>query len=288
MRTSSFSDDRVIRLVSTYFVPVHVSRDCYLQEKPDFATQAELNRIDTERKAKKMEGGAVAIYILQPDGTVLTTIPVQQAYFPDKFLDFLERVVRENKFEPRRPEDVRKTTAEAAPPRRTATTDGLLLTVWTRGEDNKGKGTTTIDFLDLSAEEWRTLTPPDDAKVGATWTVPERIADRLLILCYPPGPHWNTRENKLTARSLNATLTAIEGEENVIRLTGKVEMIQPFTGKPDDTRLTVRLVGYVRQDRSKKTITDINLASDEAIRQSYYQSKPLPRTTFHVGIGRTQ
>ena len=38
MRASSLSDERAIRLVSQYFVPVHVSRDNYLLDVPDRAT----------------------------------------------------------------------------------------------------------------------------------------------------------------------------------------------------------------------------------------------------------
>jgi hypothetical protein len=287
MRASSFSDERVIRLVSSYFVPVHVSRDNYQSEAPNLATQAELNRIDTERKAKKFEGGAVAVYILDPDGSVTATIPVQQAYYPDKFVAFLEQQVKDRKLEPRRAEDVRKTTAEAPPPRRPATPDGLLLTVFTRAEDNKIKGSTSVDVLDLPANEWRTVTPSGDAKPGATWAVPDHIADRLLILCYPPGPRWSTKENKITARSLNAALVSVEGDECLVRLSAKVEMMHPFKGKPDDDRVAVRLVGYVRYDRAKKKITEFNIASDEAIFQRYYQSNPLPRTQFHVAAGLT-
>ena len=111
MRASSFSDDRVIRLVSTYFVPVHVSRDNYLLPAADAATNRELQRIDAERRLKHFEGGIVAVYILDPDGTVRATMPVQQAYYPDRFVTFLDRVIADSKAEPRRLEDVRRSAA---------------------------------------------------------------------------------------------------------------------------------------------------------------------------------
>src|SRR5262249_25029394 len=152
-----------------HFVPVHVSRDHYLDAAPDAATQRELDRIDAERKAKKLEGGIVAVYVLAPDGAVIASIPVQKAFYPDKFLDFLDKTIADHKLQPRQPEDARKTAAEAPPPRRSATPDGLLLTMRTRFEDGKERISTSVDTLDLPADEWRTLTPPPDAPPGTKW-----------------------------------------------------------------------------------------------------------------------
>src|SRR5439155_25734838 len=118
MRASSLSDDRVIRLVSTYFVPVHVSRDNYLFDAPDPAIQRELGRIDADRQAKKMEGGIVAVYVLDPDGAVIASITVQQAFYPDKFVAFLEKVVADNKLLARQVVEVKITVSEPPPHRR--------------------------------------------------------------------------------------------------------------------------------------------------------------------------
>jgi len=285
MRASSLSDDRVIRLVSAYFVPVHVSRDNYLLSAPDADTLRELDRIDRERKAKKLEGGIVAVYILNPDGSVIASIAVQQAFYPDKFAAFLNKVVADNKLEPRLPEDVKKSAAEAPPPRRPKTPDGLLLAVRARFNDGKSNGSTSVDYLDLSADQWRRLTPAADAKEGATWEVPEAVADRLLILCYPPTPHWNTKENKISARTLTATLVSVDGDVCVVKLSGRVDMFHPFTGKPDDNRLSARVVGYVRYDRGKKAVTDFNLAAEEAVFVRYYQGRQLSQTPFRFAAG---
>jgi hypothetical protein len=285
MRASSLSDERVIRLVSSYFVPVHVSRDNYLMPTPDAATNRELQRIDAERRLKRLEGGIVAVYILDPDGTVRASIPVQQAYYPDRFVVFLEKVIAEVSAEPRRPEDVRRTAATPPPPPRPTSADTLALTVWTRSASGKTKGDTTIDFLDLKADEWSRFAPAADAQVGATWTVPEATADRLFLLCYPPGPHWTTKDNKIVERTLTATLDSVEGEECVVRLSGRVNMFHPWSGKATDPHVVVPVVGYVHYDRGRKAITTFNLVSVEAVNLRTWQGANLPKEPFAVGVG---
>jgi hypothetical protein len=284
MRASSFSDERVIRLVSGYFVPVSVSRDNYLMPAADAATTRELQRIDAERRSKHFEGGIVAVYILDSKGTVRATMPVQQAYYPDRFVAFLEKVIADLEARPRREEDVRQTTAPPAPLQRPTSGDSLALTVWTRAA-GKTKGDTSIDYLDLKPDEWRSFVPAGDAEVGVKWSIAEATADRLFLLCYPPGPHWKTEGNKIAERTMAATLVGVEGNEGVVRLSGKVTMFHPFTGKPDDPYVVVSVVGYVRYDRKSKAITAFNLTSVEAATLRTWQGAKLPREPFVVGVG---
>ena len=184
----------VIRLVSSHFVPgPRLACDNYLMTAPDDATSRELQRIDADRRSKHLEGGIVAVYILNPDGNVRASIPVQQAYYPDRFVTFLEKVIADSKAEPRRPEDVRRTTARLVSPRQPANADILALTVWTR-TDAKTNGDTTVDHLDLKPDEWRKLTPTRRrATWGDTWNVAETTADRLFPALLPA---WSALEER--------------------------------------------------------------------------------------------
>jgi hypothetical protein len=285
MRASSFSDERVIKLVSSCFVPVHVSRDNYLMPTPDLATNRELQRIDAERRTKHFEGGIVAVYILDPEGTVRATMAVQQAYYPDRFVTFLEKVIADLKPEARRPEDMRRTAAPHPSPPQPATTDALPLTIWTRSATGKTKGDTSVDFLDLKADQWGSFAPAPDAQVGATWTIPEATAERLFLLFYPPGPHWTPKDNKIVERTLTATLVSVEGKECVVRLSGRVKMFPAWSGKETDPYVVVPVVGYVHYDRGRKTITGFNLASVGAVNQRTWQGANLPKEPFAVGVG---
>src|SRR5437588_11420983 len=92
MRVSSLSDERVIALVSRYFVPVWLSRDHYQAGQVTPAEHEEVLRMDRDRQHRGLKGGSVCVYILAPDGAVTATMPVQQAHKPENLVPFLERI----------------------------------------------------------------------------------------------------------------------------------------------------------------------------------------------------
>ena len=151
--------------------------------------------------------------------------------------------------------------------------------------DGKTKGDTSVDHVELKPDEWNKLTPKVDARPGATWDITETIGDRLFPLCYPPGPHWKSGDNKIAERHLQATLVSVEGNDCLVRLDGRVKMFNPFKGKADDPYVLVSVAGYLHYDRERKTITTFNLASVEAATFRTWQGAKLPREPFKVGVG---
>src|SRR5437660_7634481 len=121
MRVSSLSDDRVIRLISTYFVPAWLSRDYYQLGEPGRAEREAVDRVDRTKRERGLPGGSVCVYLLNPEGSTLATLPVQQAWTPSKLVAFLEKFIADRKARPRDPEAV---TASAAKPRGIARTKG--------------------------------------------------------------------------------------------------------------------------------------------------------------------
>src|SRR5215471_4357610 len=109
MRVSSLSDERVIRLISKYFVPVWVSRDSYQLDPRNKEEQAELERLDRQRHDRGLEGGTVCVFILDPDGSVRATQRVQLAYKPENLVPFLEKIIADQKLTPRSAEAIRAT-----------------------------------------------------------------------------------------------------------------------------------------------------------------------------------
>src|SRR5262249_24479294 len=132
MRVSSLSDDRVIDLVSQYFVPALLSRDHYQAEGASRAEQEEVLRIDRDRQARGLKGGTVCVYVLAPDGAVLATQPVQFAYRPENLVPLLKEIVDGRRLRARDPGAVKAGAAPPPPPARPRTEDGLLLHFWTR------------------------------------------------------------------------------------------------------------------------------------------------------------
>src|SRR5262249_41213656 len=106
MRVSSLSDERIIDLISRHFVPTWISRDRYQMEKVSREEQLLLGKIDQSRRAKKLEGGAVCVYVARSSGDVIATLIVHKAWKPDLLIEFLKKIIADEKVEPKKAEKV--------------------------------------------------------------------------------------------------------------------------------------------------------------------------------------
>jgi hypothetical protein len=283
MRVSSLSDDRVISLLSRYFVPALLSRDHYQADGPSAAEKEEVLRIDRDRRARGLKGGAVCVYILAPDGTVLATQPVQFAWRPDNLVPFLKEIVDGRRLRPRDTEAVKASTAPAPAAVRPRTEDGLVLHFWTRFDGKGANRGVSQDRVELTAAEWRTVVPPAESRLDASWAVPEKVAHKMFLYCYPPGPHWSANASKVLGGGLSATLISLSATEARVRLTGKLELAFPFSADPKGRadgnttgRVTARLTGLVTYNPAERKITSWVMASDEAEYVRYWQGKGIP------------
>jgi hypothetical protein len=284
MRVSSLSDERIIRLVSKYFVPAWLSRDHYHMDAPGKAEQEEMWRIDRERRSRKFVGGSVCVYIVAPDGDLLATLPVQQAFKPDVLVDFLEKIIKDRKLTARKPEDAK---ASAAPPKeapKPRTRGGLLLHLYTRFDGVKPDAGVSQDWVEWTAEEWKALLPAGDAEEGKSWEVPAKVADKLLVHFYPPGPNWNVSASKVLKSSLKAKLVGTSADESRVRLEGTVELGFPFRGAKPDGRVTASFTGLLRYDRKAGAVTSFLLASDEARYVYYWKEKAQPARKMRIAV----
>ncbi len=275
MRVSSLSDERVIALLTKYFVPAWVSRDDYQLDPRGKDEQTELDRIDRERHRRGLEGGTVCVFVLDPEGSVLATQRVQNAYKPEKLLPFLEKIIADKKLTPRDAEAIRSSTARpsAVGPK---TKDGLLVHVWTRCDQAGTNRGVSHDRVELTSAEWKAFVPAVDAPTGKTWTIPEAVAHKLFQYCYPPGPIWRVKDCKVLRGVLNASLISVSAGEARIKLEGEMELSFPNTGKPTDGRITARFVGVAHAELSKQTLTSLALVSEQADYVWYWQGKPQP------------
>src|SRR5262245_59997997 len=143
MRVSSLSDERIVKLISTYFVPAWLSRDRYQMGQPNREEQQLVRAIDADRHRKKLEGGSVCVYVVRGKGEVLATQTVHKACKPDLLAPFLQGIIDKEKLKPR---DEAAVKASAAPPPdkpRPASKDGLIFTVRARFDSkgaNRGTG----------------------------------------------------------------------------------------------------------------------------------------------------
>jgi hypothetical protein len=275
MRVSSLSDERVIGLLSKYFVPAWVSRDNYQLDPRNKEEQAELERIDRDRAKRRLPGGTVCVFVLDPNGDVLATMPVQQAYKPENLIPLLEKIIADRKLSPRGVEAIR--TSAARPPEvKLKTEGGRLVSVWVRCDQAGANRGVSHDRVELMAAECKAFAPPAGARPGTAWKIPDEIAHKLFQYCYPPGPHWRAKECKVLKGTLKATLAAVSAEETRIKLEGEMELSFPHTGKSSDGRVTARLAGTAHYDRKKQALASLELVSEQADYVWYWQGKPQP------------
>ena len=274
MRVSSLSDDKVIDLLTTYFVPVWVSREHYQLAPPSDAEQDELDRIDRDRAKRGLEGGTVCVYVLAPDGTVSATMRVQKAYKPENLAPFLQKVVDDQKLTPRGDEAVRATAAAPRPPAMPATEGGMVLNVWTRFDDPKSNRGTAQDWVEWTAEDWAALAPAAGAKPGDARTLPRDAAARLFQRLYPPTGRWDVHDCEVAGGSLTATVAAADGGEVRLRLEGEAELKYPISDRQVNGKVTARLIGAARYDPARRVFTSFALASETAEYVWFWEGKP--------------
>jgi len=274
MRVSSLSNEQVQSLLQAYFVPVWVSRDHYQLGPVDKAEQEELSKADHGKISQGLAGGAVCVYLLKTDGTVAASLPVQQAANPEKLLPFLREFIDREKVRPRDLAEVQTRTDAAAVVPRPRSEGGLLLNVWTRSDQRDLNRGLSSDRVELTADEWQAFVPGRDTEVGSTWQLPAQVVDKVLQYGYPPLPHWKASESKIVSRALTATVVSASERETLVKLEGRLELLYPYTGKPNDGRVTARLVGVVRVGPMRQTITMLALASEEASYVWYWQDAP--------------
>ncbi|MGH7222175.1 MAG: hypothetical protein ACRELF_03010, partial [Gemmataceae bacterium] len=229
MRVSSLSDRRVIALIRKYFVPAWVSRDFYQFDGDNNDEKAEIVRLDRDRRQRGLVGGTVCVLIVAANGDVLASQRVQLAFKPENLLPFLQKIIADQKLEPRSEEAIRASAAEA-PEVKPKTKDGRLIHIWTRVDTGNNRGLSN-DRVELTAAEWKAFLPPADAKLGTSWEIPEKIAHKLFQYGYPPGPYWKAKDCKVLKGTLKANLAALSDEEARIQLEGEMVLSFPH-GKP--------------------------------------------------------
>ena len=275
MRVSSLSDKRVIELITKYFVPAWVSRDDYQLDPRSEAERAELERLDRDRSKRKLKGGTVCVFVIDPDGSVLATQPVQQAYKPENLVPFLEKIVADKHLQPRDAESIRASAAVPAAVK-PKTDGGRLVHIYTRCDQSETNGGLSQDRIELTAQECKAFAPAADAKAGASWKIPESIARKLFQFCYPPQPHWKATDCKVLTGTLKATLIAVSARESRLKLEGEMKLSFPHSGKPTDGRITAQFVGLAHWDARKQRLMSLALVSERAEYVWFWQDKPQP------------
>jgi len=283
MRVGPLSDDKIIDLLTKYFVPVWLSNDHFQLAAPSDAEQSEVMRIYRERERRHLATGTVCVVVLAPDASVAATLRLHQAADPEILGPFLQKIVDDGKLNPRSAEAIRATTAASPPLAKPRTEGGMVLHVLTRFADMKPNRGVSQDWLEWTPAEWSAFAPAKDAAVRAVQTVPKETAYNLFRRLYPPWATWDPRKCQVVGGTLTTAVVAVEGGEIRLRLEGEGEMRVPVGDDPVGGKITVRLVGAARYDTARRAFTSFALVSDRAEFLRYWKGAPLPAKMM-VGV----
>jgi hypothetical protein len=242
-----------------------------------------MTRIDRSAAGK---GGSVCVFLLDPNGSVLATQLVQPASKPENLIPLLRRVIDEQKLSPRDSAAVRASAAGSRTTPRPKDKNSLVLKVWTRFDGNRAGYGLSQDWVELSSADAAAFAPPAATRDGATWNVPDAVADRIFRYFYPPGPNWNAQGSEVVDRTLTATTASVSTEEIEVHLRGTLKLSFSFANSRDTPgQMTAKVVGAVRYNRTKHTITSLEMITDDAQYVWQYQGQSLPeRMTVAVQL----
>jgi hypothetical protein len=282
MRASSFSSAKVINLLNSYFVPVHMSNQAQDEGSGAPAREkAAKDRIYREALAAGLKAGSVCAYMIAPDGRPVAVAPLNEgvAADPDRLAELLERVIRDLKVAKGDP--LVRPKPPSAP---AAGADALVLHVVARYLERRGDEYVPHDvkgvlgtkkagnwanlpsesWVVLSKPQWTKLLPPGDVRPNASWEPDQEVAANVLKHFYPPTENTDLAKNRIDAQPLRARVESIEKGVARARLEGRLRMKHPFYHKDDNNFVEASLIGYLEFDVGKQGVRSLRLVTDDA------------------------
>jgi hypothetical protein len=271
MRTGPFSDDKVIALLNSSFVPVYAP---YTSEETQGVVstdnEKEIQRIWRESLEKKTGYGMVHVYLLEPaTGAVFDSMGVVKASVINNFVDLLTRAIDRYKVKPGK--TLVKPTRQVFPAQ--ITPDSLVLHLTSRDLGRLNRSVVEVKSRDcvlgswveyasensivLEKVDWMKLTPPSGQK---SWTVDSAAAAKFLIYFYPMIEQNLVANHRVNDAALQATIVSSDKGVTRIRLDGKLAMKR--IQDPNAIFVEAPLAGYLDYDPAKKRILNFRLMTD--------------------------
>lgn len=309
MRAGPLSNETVISLLNSSFVPVYVD-GVYLSHNEAASAEEkaayrrlfeEFSRFNREAEAKggaKTSIGSVHAYILSSEGRAFDSLHVAEAK-ASRVIEMLSRAVEELK--PAAGEPVVKPAVQSAAPQ--APSGSLVLHLTARylnaksgdkdalaelvpvrtsalGTDRAGNWSDlpSENWIVLEPAEWQKLAPSGELKVGRSWEIDRDVAAKLYLRFYPDTEDNDFADNRIDHQSLRAKIVSVQDDVARVRLDGELKMKHPFYPHRDDENFVEATVaGYFDYEIGPRRIRSLRLVTDEATYGS-------PRQTQHFGV----
>lgn len=308
MRAGPLSNETVVALLNSSFVPVYVdgvylshndaaSADEKAAYRRLFEEFSRFNRQAEAAGGAKKSIGSVHAYILSSDGRAFDSLHVAEAR-SSRVVEMLRRAIEELK--PEAGEPAVKPSAQSAAPQAAPGSLVLHLTARYLTPEHNGSGTAELapfrshalgtdragnwsdipseNWIVLDEAEWKQLVPSGEPAAGQTWDIDRALATKLYLRFYPDTEANDFSKNRIDRQSLRAKVLSVDEGIARVALEGELKMKHAFyPGRDDDNFVEARVAGYVDYDIAQRRIRSLRLATDEATYGS-------PARVQHFGI----
>jgi hypothetical protein len=286
------SNDRVIQLLNRYFVPVYLSNEDFREGGDAPAAEREtLSRIHREGHDKGLSVGSVHAYVLSPEGRLLDSLHVGDAFKVERLVAMLDKTVAQQRPSGGNP------VVQPSPqwPAPAADPDDLVIHVTARYLEKQGDEYTLVrdaggnwsaspgeDWLVLSPTAWRGLLPGQALNAGTRWDVRGEALTAILNRFYPPTENNDLDTNRMDAQVLQAEVVGVRQGVARVRLSGRYRMKHPFYHKEDNRFVEGDLHGWMSVRSRDRRIESLRLVTDQA----FYRDGTSPGQPFGA-VART-
>ena len=292
MRAGPLSNETVISLLNSSFVPVYVDGVYLEHNEAAFAEEKaayrrlfeEFHRFNREAEAKAgatTSIGSVHAYILTSDGRAFDSLHVAHAN-ASRVIDMLRHAIAELK--PVAGEPMVQPVAQSSAPEAQPGSLVLHLTARYLGRsDDLGKlvplGTSAVgtdragNWSDLPSENWIALEPAECQKLvpvgdltgGRTWEIDREVAAKIYLRFYPDTEANDFTANRIDRQWLRAKVVSVEAGLARVQLAGELKMKHAFYPKGDDDNFVEATVaGYFDYEIGPRSIRSLRVVTEEA------------------------
>ena len=264
MRAGPLSNQKIIDLLNSSFVPVYTVNEDYSRKGSAPEEEKKLrDSIFKQGHELKLSVGTVHVYLLDPQGRLVDSMHVAEAARPARLLEKLEQTVDRLKVAAGPP--VVPPKPQAARP--ACEKEGLALHLVARSLDGKGA------WSEFPVENWIVLTPPEakrllppgkKAKVGDRWPLDPEVSERILTWFYPATENNDPSKNQFTEKELLGEVVSVSNKKVEVRLHGKIKMAHWFYHKADDKSVEASIVGFMDLDPARQQISTFRLVTEKA------------------------
>ena len=268
----SLSDDRVISLLNSSFVPVFTSNEDFRDNGAAPKEERQLlQSIHRDGHAKGLSVGSVHAYVVSPEGKLIDSLHTVEVSKPAALLAMLQKAAAALHVRAGQPVvPVQKRGIQ------TPSNAALALHVTSRYLERKGNELVLVenaggnwsalpgeDLIALSQDEVRGFIPPNQ-RVGTEWSLPRSLSDKLLVRFYPPTENNDPAKNIITESEVTCRVLSSKNGESRVGITGRFRMKHPFYHRDDDWFVSAGLTGYYDVDPKHGKISRFRMTTESA------------------------